>query len=135
MDENDLMNKPVQLYNMDETGMRLEHRTPNIIAKKGKKKIRYRSTGNKAQITIVGSINAVGNGISPMIIYAAKGLNADWCKSDVPAAYALSPEDWINQELFKQWLRSDCIKWPHGYGLMALWLWPYGLTAQCNVFM
>ena len=104
-DENDLMDKPAQLYNMDETGMPLEHRAPNVVTKKGKKKIRYRSTGNKAQITVVGCVNAVGNAIPPMVIYSAKSFNADWCKCDVPSsAYALSPKCWIDQELFKHWL-------------------------------
>ena len=74
-------------------GMPLEHRAPNNIVKKGKKKIRYRSTGNNAQITVVGCVNAVGNAIPLMIIYAAKTFNADWCKSDVPGtSYALSPK-------------------------------------------
>ena len=105
------MDKPAQVYNMDETGMPLEHRAPNIIAKKGKKKIRYRSTGNEAQITIVGCVNAVGNAIPPMIIYAAKTFNADWCKSDIPGtSYTLSPKGWIDQELFKQWLNTHFLK-------------------------
>ena len=38
LEENDLMDKPAQLYNMDETGMPLEHRAPNIVTKKGRKK-------------------------------------------------------------------------------------------------
>lgn len=104
------MDKPAQLYNMDETGMPLEHRAPNIIAKKGKKKVRYRSTGNKAQITVVGCVNAVGNAIPPMVIYAAKSFNADWCKCDIPGTgYALSPKGWIDQELFKHWLVSHFV--------------------------
>ena len=96
---------------MDETGMPLEHRAPNIVTKKGKKKVRYRSTGNKAQITVVGCVNAVGNAIPPMVIYAAKNFNADWCKCDVPGtAYASSPKGWIDQELFKYWLVTHFVK-------------------------
>ena len=106
-----MIDEPAQLYNMDETGMPLEHRAPNIVAKKGKKKVRYRSTGNKAQITVVGCVNAVGNAIPPMVIYSAKSFNADWCKCDVPGTvYALSPKGWIDQELFKHWLMSHFIK-------------------------
>lgn len=91
--ENDLMDKPAQLYNVDETGMPLEHSAPNVIAKKGVKKVRYRSTGNKAQITVVGCVNAVGNAIPPMVIYAAKSFNAYWCMCDIPGTgYALSPK-------------------------------------------
>ena len=66
LEENDPMDKPAQLYNMDETGMPLEHRAPIIVTKKGKKNVRYRSTGNKAQITVVSCINAIGNTIPPI---------------------------------------------------------------------
>ena len=99
--EENVIDKPAQLYNVDETGMRLEHRAPNIVAKKGKVKVRYRSAGNKAQTTVVGCVNAVGNAIPPMVIHSTKSLNADWCKCDVPGtAYARSPKGWIDQELF-----------------------------------
>lgn len=105
------MDKPAQLYNMDKTGMPLEHRAPNIIAKKGVKKVRYRSTGNKAQIKVVGCANAVGNAIPPMVIYAAKSFNADWCKCDIPGTgYALSPRGWIDQELFKHSLITHFVE-------------------------
>ena len=91
--------------------MPLEHRAPNIVTKKGKKKVCYRSTGNKAQITVVGCINTVGNAIPPMVIYAAKSFNADWCKCDIPGtAYALSSKGWIDKELFMHWLVTHFAK-------------------------
>ena len=31
--QNDLLNKLAQLYNMDETGMPIDHKTPNVVAK------------------------------------------------------------------------------------------------------
>ena len=39
-DELYLRNHPERVYNMDETGMPLDPRTPKIIAPKGKKKVR-----------------------------------------------------------------------------------------------
>ena len=58
LDDNDLQDKPGQIYNMDESGMPLDHRSPRVLARKGQKKVRYCSTGNKSQITIVGCKNA-----------------------------------------------------------------------------
>lgn len=80
LEECGLMDKPRQLYNMDEMGMPLEHRAPNIVTKQGKKKVHCRSTGNKAQITVVGCVNAVGNAIPPIVIYSTISFNGDWGK-------------------------------------------------------
>ena len=85
--------------------MPLEHAAPNIVTKTGKKNVHYRNTGNKAQITVVGCVNTVGNAIPPMVIYSAKNFNAEQCESDIPStAYAISPKGLIDQELFKHWL-------------------------------
>ena len=56
LDENKLEDKPLQIYNMDESGIPLDHHSPCVLARKGQKK----STGNKSQITIVGCINVTG---------------------------------------------------------------------------
>ena len=39
LDENGLMDKPAQLYNMDDTDMPLEHRAPSTIAKNRRMKV------------------------------------------------------------------------------------------------
>ena len=38
LSEHDLMNHPAQIYNMDESGMPLDARPPNVIAKRGQKR-------------------------------------------------------------------------------------------------
>jgi hypothetical protein len=65
---------------MDESGMPLDHRPPRIVAKKGQRKVRYRTSGNKKQITVVGCTSAVGQAIPPMVIFEAKNLNPEWVK-------------------------------------------------------
>ena len=66
LNEHDLMNCPGQIYNVDETGVPLDH---NVIAQRGQKKIRYRVSRNKKQITVVGCINAAGQAIPPFVIF------------------------------------------------------------------
>ena len=68
LDDNQLKDKPSQIYNMDETGVPLDHRTPRVLTRKGQKKVRYCSTGNKSQITVVGCINATGQALPPFIV-------------------------------------------------------------------
>ncbi len=38
--EYDLIDKPAQLYNCDESGMPLEHKIPKMVTLKGSKKVR-----------------------------------------------------------------------------------------------
>jgi len=48
-----------QIYNMDETGIPLDPRPPNIWTKK----VNYRRSGKKEQITVIGCSNAIGQSI------------------------------------------------------------------------
>ena len=57
LQEYDLMNSPVQIYNMNESGMPLDPRPPNVIAERGQKKVRYCVSGKKEQITILGCLD------------------------------------------------------------------------------
>ena len=43
---------PNLIFNMDETGVPLDHKPPKVIAFKGAKKVHCRTSGNKMQITI-----------------------------------------------------------------------------------
>ena len=102
--DNDLMDKPGQIYNVDESGMPLEHRSPRVLVKKGQRKVRYCTSGNKSQVTVVACINATGHCLPPFIIYDAKNLNMDWTKGEVPGTtYGRSDSGWIDLELFKLW--------------------------------
>ena len=63
---------------LDETGMPLEPHPPKVIAKKGQKRVRYQTSGQKQQITVTGYSSATGHVIPPFIIFAAKNLNHLW---------------------------------------------------------
>ena len=56
LDDTELQHKPAQIYNLDESGVPVDHRSPHVLAKKGQKKVKYCSTGNKSQITVVGCV-------------------------------------------------------------------------------
>ena len=91
LEEHDLLDKPEQIYNVDENGLPLDPKAPNIITQKGSKNVRYRQSGRKGQITIVARSNAVGQTIPPLVIFDAKNLNHAWTKNEVPGTkYGLS---------------------------------------------
>ena len=104
-DDLDFGGHPERIYNMDETGVPLDPRPPKVVAKKGQRKVRYRCSGQKSQITVIGCASATGHAIPPFIIFAAKQLNSLWMKDEVAGSrYAVSDNGWIDQELFHYWL-------------------------------
>ena len=84
--------------------MPLEHHSPHVLAREGQRKVRYRTSGNKSQVTVIGCINAAGQAIPPFVIFDAKSLNMEWTKGEVVGTmYGLSSRGWVDMELFKGW--------------------------------
>jgi hypothetical protein len=67
--ENDIIDKPAQLFNADESGFPLDPKQPNVICKKGMKHPSVISSGNKSQITVLACCNAAGYAIPPQVIF------------------------------------------------------------------
>ena len=106
-DEFDFGNRLESIYNMDETGVPLEHRPPKVVAKRGQIKVRCRTSGQKSQITVIGCGSATGQNILPFIIFAAKQLNHSWTLNEVSGSrYGVSDMGWVDQELFFYWLKD-----------------------------
>ena len=111
--EHSLMDSPCQIYNVDETGIPLDHHPPKVVTRKDQKKIRSRTSGNKSQITIIGCVNTAGSHIPPFVIFDAKNLNHDWTKGEVPGTtYETSQKDWVDIQLFKGWLTDHFYSLP-----------------------
>lgn len=119
--ENNLLSSPGQIYNVDETGMPLDHRPPKIVTKRGSKKIWCRTSGNKSQITVIGCVSATGQSLPPFVIFDTKRLNMDWTIGEIPGTtYGLSPKGWVDAELFERWLNDHFLK--HAVGARPLFL-------------
>ena len=113
--ENDLLDSPNQIYNVDKTGMSLDHHAPKIVAGRDQKKVRYRTSGNKSQITVIGCVSASGHAIPPFVIFDAKSLNKEWTKGEVPGTtYGMSNKGWVDTELFQGWLTDHFLQFAVG---------------------
>ena len=98
---------PECIYNMDETGVPLEPRPPKVVGSEVRKKIRYHTSGQKAQITVIGCGNEVGQSLPPFITFAAKQLNLLWTRNEVSGSrYGVSNKGWVDQELLYYWLKD-----------------------------
>ena len=67
--EHDLLDRPSMIFNMDESGMPLDHKQLKRIAERGVKKVHGHASGNKAQITTLACANAAGTAPPPMMIF------------------------------------------------------------------
>ena len=65
------------------------------------------ASGNKTNITIVVCANAAGEVIPPMVIFKGERFNHEWSQGEIPnTLYCMSPQGWIDHELFVEWLRN-----------------------------
>ena len=104
--ENNLTDCSGQIYNMDETGMPLDPRAPNVVPKAGQKKIRCHQSRKKEQVTIIGCGNAIGQSIPPMVIFEGKYLNHELMISEIPGTlYGMSGKGWTDHQLFLYWFK------------------------------
>lgn len=67
--ENDLMDKPSQIFNTDETGMPLDPRSLKVVVQAGSKHSQAICTGNKVQVTVLACCNAAGYAMPPMVVF------------------------------------------------------------------
>jgi len=103
-DEGEFWNHPEAIYNMDESGM---PQSTKVVAKKGQKKVRYQTYGQKQQITVIGCGSATGQCLPPFVIFAGKKLNHLWCRNEVSGTnYACSGKGLIDHDLFFYFLEK-----------------------------
>ena len=62
----------------------MDPKAPNVVAKRGAKKVRYRSTGRKEQLMIVACGSATGKVIPPKVIFESKVVNHAWTSNELP---------------------------------------------------
>ena len=66
MDTNNLHLNPECIWNMDETGVQLDHKPGLVVTERGTKYLHSRTSGNRETITIIGAINAAGGSLPHM---------------------------------------------------------------------
>ena len=110
--DNGLLEKPCQIFNMDETGMPLSPQSPKCVFGRGEKNPVNIDGGDKAQITVVACVSAAGYCIPPMVIWDRKKLSLELTAGEVPGAfYGLSDKGWMDQELFDAWLSCHFLRY------------------------
>ena len=111
LDDNNLKNKPRQIYNCDETFLPLDYTREKAVTTKGVKNVYRQSYGTSEHITMLCCASAAGVAHPPMIIFskAFPGGQYRFCGPD-DALYARSESGWIDSELFLVWLKKVFLK-------------------------
>ena len=102
--DNDLLGKPSQIFNMDETGMPLDPNPPFVVAPVGAKHVSCMRTGDKSQITVIACCNAAGYAIPPTVVFDRKQIRQELTYGEIPGTtYAGTGNGWVNAEIFDSW--------------------------------
>ena len=103
IEENDLVDKPCQIFNFDESGFPLSPPPPKVVTVKGDKHP-YAAKGGKGQITVLSCCSAGGATIPPLIVVDTKTLNPKMGIGEVPGTvYASSDSGWMTSRILDEW--------------------------------
>ena len=112
LEENDIQDKPCQVFNMDETGMPLDPPPLKCVYSRGENNPASLSSGDKTQVTVVACVSAGGICIPPMVIWDRKLLSIELTVGEVPGTfYGLSNKGWMDQELFDAWFSCRFLRY------------------------
>ena len=95
-------NHPEAIYNMDETGVPLEPRSPKVIhCPEREKENLISELWSKTQITVISYGSATDQCMPPFITFVVKQLNYLWTRNEVSGTrYAVSDKGWVDEKLF-----------------------------------
>ncbi|CAF1521924.1 unnamed protein product, partial [Adineta steineri] len=109
IEENDLMHRPGQLFNCDESGLSDGISYSKVIIHR-QSSYAYRiegGTGGKLYTSVLFCGSATGLLLPPFVVYKGKRLYEEWCISGPQnTIYGNSENGWMNQNLFFQWFEK-----------------------------
>ncbi|CAB3252682.1 unnamed protein product [Arctia plantaginis] len=107
VDINNLRGRPECVYNVDETGMPLSNRPPNIIAQKGAKDVVSMTSVERGEnVTVLACMNAAGQYIPPFVLFKGVRKREDFLLGMPPGTEVVMTEKgWVTEEAFKLWLQ------------------------------
>ena len=106
LQKHDLLNKPTQIWNVDESGISLDHNPPKVLAAKGSSVFSITS-GRSSTTTVISAGSALGETIPPYIIYKGQRLNKYLTTGGLEGTeYRVSPSGWSNSTLFLDFFQN-----------------------------
>ena len=119
-----LISKPMQVYNLDETGVTIVHQPGKVVTEVGRRYVHAITSAEKGKThTILACVSATGYVLPPMMIYPRKTTPPENVREGaVPnTLFSCSKNGWINADLFLEFFdfflasnpaHLDCNGWP-----------------------
>lgn len=107
MEENDLVNKPGSIFNMDESGLQLNSRPGIVVAEKGSKTVPVVTSSEKGEtITVLACCNAEGMFLPPFVVMKGVNKKKEWEDNMPPGSKVVMSKKsaYVNAEIFFEWL-------------------------------
>lgn len=101
-----LITKPMQVFNCDETGITVVHKPGKVVAELGRRNVYAVTSAERGKIhTVLSCVSASGYTLPPMMVYPRKKAVPEKLRiGAVPNTLFMSSESgWINSDLFFQW--------------------------------
>jgi hypothetical protein len=109
-----LMLAPSRVWNMDETGLTLDHKPRKVVAATGIKHLQSCTSGNREMLTIIATANAAGKCLLPHIIAKGKTVKAlanfQQEQAPVGTTWSVSDSGWTKQGIASLWFKENFLK-------------------------
>jgi hypothetical protein len=110
IEDNDLIDKPECIYNIDEKGIQTEHTPPYIVS--GNSRTPAITSSRSNVTTIIGCGNALGTQVPPFFVFKGKRFNEDLLNGSTPgSAASMSDSGWSNSSVFLHYMEKHFIKY------------------------
>ena len=110
--EHQLTDKAERLWNADESGFPLQHRSGYVLAPRGAKCVYSLNNSSKQQITTLVCVNAAGQVVPPMHVFPGERFHCNPVEGGVYGSYmGRSSNGWMDSDLFYGWLSNHFVNW------------------------
>lgn len=106
-----LVAKPSQIFNADESGVSIVHRPSKVVTQIGRRNVPSVTSADKGRThTILACVSASGQVIPPFMIYPRKRPVPEKMREGAypNTVFHVSDNGWINKELFFLWFKLFC---------------------------
>jgi hypothetical protein len=103
-----LISKPMNIFNVDETGIGIVHKVGKVVAEVGRHKVHSLTSAEKGRThTVVTCVSASGNSLPPLMIYPRKRRLPEKARVGAVAGtvFMVSDNGWINREIYLEWFK------------------------------
>lgn len=104
---NQLHQKPANVFNMDESGLQLNNRPTQVLAAKGSRNVSSLTSGEKGEtISVIACCNGEGMFLPPYSIFKGKNRKEEFLDGMPPGSQIAMSEKsaYVNATIFKDWL-------------------------------